>query len=146
MIGAFLAKRNIPKALEALNNRDLEAFLKDWAEDATLVHPGDVPGVSGTHSGKSAIRAFYRRELEQFPKLRITPKHIAISSILDLTGNNVVAMHWDADLTNGDGFRLQNSGVSILTIRDRKVVRMQNFVFDTGERFRTAWGHGKPKG
>ena len=27
-----------------------------------------------------------------------------------------------------------------------KIVYMQNFVFDTGEDFRKAWEHGKPKG
>lgn len=67
MIGALIAKRNVPKTLEALNRRDLETYLKDWVDDATLVHPGDVPGVSGTHTGKEAMRAFYQREFEQFP-------------------------------------------------------------------------------
>ena len=49
-------------------------------------------------------------------------------------------------MTNRDGFRLLNSGVSVMTIKNRKVVHMQNFVFDTSENFRKAWGHGKPKG
>ena len=144
MIGAILAKRNIPKVIESLNNRDLDTFLKDFADDAVLMQPGGVPGVSGTHAGKPAIRAFYEYELEQFPKLRLSPKHIAIDNILDMTGNNVVIMHWEADMTNRDGFRLLNSGVSVMTFKARKVVHMQNFVFDTGENFRKAWGHGKP--
>ena len=145
MIGAILAKRNIPKAIEALNNRDLETFLKGFADDAVLKHPGDVPGVSGTHTGKSAIRDFYQYELEQFPKLRLSPKHIAVDNILDMRGNNVVIMHWEADVTNREGFRLLNSGVSVMTIKDRKVVHMQNFVYDTGENFRKVWGNKKPK-
>jgi ketosteroid isomerase-like protein len=146
MIGAILAKRNIPKVVESLNKRDLDMFLEGFADDAVLIQPGDVPGVGGTHTGKSAIRAFYEYELEQFPKLRLSPKHIAIDNFLDMTGNNVVIMHWEADMTNRDGFRLLNSGVSVMTIKDRKVVHMQNFVFDTSENFRKAWGHGKPKG
>jgi hypothetical protein len=54
-------------------------------------------------------------------------------------------MHWEADMTNIDGFRLLNNGVSVMTIKDRKVVHMQNFVFDTGENFSKAWGPGKAK-
>ena len=146
MIGAILAKRNIPRAVESLNKRDLDTFLEGFADDAALIQPGSVPGVSGTHTGKSAIRAFYEYELEQFPNLRLSPKHIAIDNILDMTGNNVVIMHWEADMTNNDGFRLLNSGVSVMTIKDRKVVHMQNFVFDTSENFRKAWGHGKSIG
>ena len=89
MIGAILAKRNIPRGVESLNKRDIDTFLKGFADDAVLIQPGGVPGVSGTHTGKSAIRAFYEYELELFPKLRLSPKHIAIDNILDMTGNNV---------------------------------------------------------
>ena len=54
-------------------------------------------------------------------------------------------MHRDADVANDDGFRLQNSGESNLTIRQLQVVKMQNYVFDTGDRFLTAWGVRKPE-
>jgi hypothetical protein len=90
LIGALIAKREVPKSLEALNRRDLDAFLENWADEAVLIYPGDIEGISGTHSGKEAIRAFYQRDMEQFPSLQITPKHVAVSNLFDLTGNNVL--------------------------------------------------------
>ena len=50
MIGALIARRKASEGFEALNRRDLEVFLKDWADDATFIYPGDVSGVSGTHT------------------------------------------------------------------------------------------------
>jgi ketosteroid isomerase-like protein len=49
MIGAWIAKQKAPASLEALNRRDLDAWLKDWAEDATFIYPGDVRA-SGTYT------------------------------------------------------------------------------------------------
>jgi hypothetical protein len=56
-----------------------------------------------------------------------------------MTGNNIVVTHWDAEVTNGDGFQLQNRGGSVMTIQRGKVIHSQHYVFDTSERFRTAW-------
>jgi len=140
LIATLLVKYMVPKAIEALNRGDLGTFLEGFAEDAVLIHPGEVPGVSGEHRGKAALRAFYMHELEVFPKLHLTLKHIAVTNLFDMIGNNVVVTHWDADATNREGFRLLNSGISVMTIQRRQVVRMQNYVFDTGERFLTAWG------
>ena len=44
MIGALLAKQRIPEGMKALNQKNLDAFLKDWADEAVLVYPGDIPG------------------------------------------------------------------------------------------------------
>ena len=140
MIGTLIAKRNIPEGLEALNNRDIDAALKDWSDNAVLVYPGDIPGISGTHRGKAAIRAFYQRDFEQFPTLHLIPKQVAVTNLFDMTGNNVVIMSWDADATNRDGYRIQNSGVSVMEIQAGKLTHIQQYIFDTGEKFRTAWG------
>ena len=40
MIGALIARRNVPKAYDAINLHDLEAFLEDSSEDAVFVYPG----------------------------------------------------------------------------------------------------------
>ena len=55
MIGAMIGKRRVRSAFASLNRRDLPAFLANWAEDATFIFPGDVPGVSGKIEGKKAI-------------------------------------------------------------------------------------------
>ena len=140
MIGAMLAKRNIPKAFDALNRKDMDAYLKDWAQDAALVYPGDLPGISGTHKGIDAVREFYAREFQQFTRLRLTPKHIAVTNIFDMTGDNVVAIEWDAEITNIDGIHFKYSGVAMMTVRRRKVIRVVLYVFLTGEQLKNLWG------
>ncbi len=139
MIGALIIKRKVPESMAALERHDLDALLKDWADDAVLEYPGDIPEISGTHSGIEAIRAFYRRDFEQFPELEITPTHIAVTNLFDFTGNNVAIVSWDADVTNKKGFSLKNKGVSVMQIRQGKIRRVRTFIFDTGEIFRKAW-------
>lgn len=142
MIGAWLIKRRVPAAMAALCRHDPDAMLKDWADDAVLEYPGDIPGVSGTYTGIEAIRDFYRRDSEQFPKLDITPTHVAVTDLLDLTGDNVAIVSWDADVTNRNGYSLRNSGVHVMRIRKGKVRHVRVFIFDTGVRFRQVWSRG----
>jgi ketosteroid isomerase-like protein len=143
MIGVLLAKRNIPKAFDALNRKDIKEFLKDWADDAVMIYPGDVPGVSGTYKGKVAIRGFYKHEFEQFSNIHITPINIAVTNIFDLKGNNVVAVNWVVDVTNIDGYQINNGGVTIMKFQEGKLIHAKNFIFDTGDRLRKIWGYGK---
>lgn len=117
MIGTILAKQRIPEGIEASNQRNLDKFLKDWADEAVLVYPGDIPGISGTHTGKAAIRNFYESDFEQFPALKIIQKHIAVTNLFDMTGNDVVIVDWEAEAANQDGYRIQNSSVSVMKIK-----------------------------
>jgi hypothetical protein len=80
------------------------------------VFPGDVRA-SGVHSGKEAV-----------------------ANLFDMTGGNVVATRWD--VVNRQGRHGQNSGVTVTTLRRGKAVHIQDFIFDTGPNFRTAWGEG----
>jgi ketosteroid isomerase-like protein len=75
-----MAKRRSAAAFDVLNRRDIVAFLEGWADNATLVYPGDVDA-SGVRTGKEAIRAWRQRQSEQFPAARITVRHVAVSSI-----------------------------------------------------------------
>lgn len=70
VIGTLIVKRKTAEGFEALNRRDLDIYLKDWAKDAVLVFPGDIPNMSGEFTGKEAIRAWYQRDFEQFPTTR----------------------------------------------------------------------------
>jgi ketosteroid isomerase-like protein len=108
-------------------------------EDAVLVFPGEIPGMSGVFNGKEAIRAWYQRDFEQFPITRRRLKSVAVSNLFDLTGNNIVAVHWDFEGTSHNGVQIENSGVSMITIKGGKVVNIHIYVFDTGEKFRAAW-------
>jgi ketosteroid isomerase-like protein len=115
--------------MAALSRHDPDAMLKDWADDAIMGYSGNIPGVSGTYAGIEAIRDFYRRDAEQFPKLDITPTHIAITVLLDLTGENVAIVSWDAGVTNRSGYSLRNRGVNVMRIRRGKVQHARVFTF-----------------
>ena len=139
MIGTLIVKRKSAEGFEALNRRDLDTYLKDWAEEAVLVFPGDIPGMSGVFTGKEAIRAWYQRDFEQFPTTRRRLKSVAVSNLFDMTGDNMVAVHWDFEGTSRNGAQIENSGVSMITIKGGKVTHIHIYVFDTGEKFRAAW-------
>ncbi len=140
MIGAFLAKRSVEKGFAAFNRRDLDTYLQNWSKDAILIYPGDIPGVSGTYEGIEAIREWYERDFEQFPTLQLSLESVAISNILDMTGNNVLAIHWKVKATNRQGKSIDNSGVNVIDIERGRVIRIQTYIFDTGEKFREVWG------
>jgi ketosteroid isomerase-like protein len=140
MIGALLAKQRIPAWFEAMNRHDLDSLLKDYAEDAVLVYPGDVEGVSGIFTGKAILRDWYQRYFEQFPVVNQTVKNIAVSNIFDFVGNNVIAVEWEAEVKNRAGLHVTNSGVSIITSRLGKAAHITVYMSATGEKFREAWG------
>jgi ketosteroid isomerase-like protein len=142
MIGALLARRRVPAWFDAMSRHDLDALLKDYADDATLVYPGDVNGVSGTFTGKATLRAWYQRYFDQFPVIRNTLKNIAVSNIFDFMGNNVIAVQWETEVVNRDGLQVKNSGVSIVTARRGKAIHIRVYMSVTGDKFRAAWGVG----
>ena len=65
MIGALMAKRLAGAVMDALSGRDFDAFLRDFAEDATFIYPGNVPA-SGVHKGEAGnprlVRALVRAD------------------------------------------------------------------------------------
>ncbi len=139
MIGAIIAKQKISSAFDALNRRDFSAFLAAWRDDCTFIYPGDLP-VSGKMEGKAAIEKWFRNFLDQFPKIKFTVKSVCVDNIFDMLGTNTVAAHWDIDYTNEDGKEIENSGVSIIKIKFGKAELVTDYYFDTGDKFRTAWG------
>jgi ketosteroid isomerase-like protein len=104
MIGAIIAKKKVRAGLEALNRRDIPAFLSGWADDAVWNYPGDLP-VSGRFVGKQAISGWFENLMLQMPHLKFTVHSVSVSNVFDLVGNNVAAAHWEVDFTNRDGYR-----------------------------------------
>jgi len=138
MIGTLIAKKALAGAFDALNRRDLQAFMAPWREDASFIFPGEIYA-SGTYAGKSAVEGWFRQFFEQFPSIRFDLKAVCVSNIFDLTGNNVGAVRWDVTLTNREGRSGTNSGVSVVTINGGKIVHLQDFIFDLGENFKKNW-------
>lgn len=139
MVGAIIAKRNVSLAFDALNRRDFSAFLSAWRDDCVFIYPGDIP-VSGKMEGKKSIENWFQNFLDQFPEIKFTVKNICVENIFDFVGTNVVSAHWDVDLTNRDGKKVQNNGVTVINIKFGKALVVTDYIFDTGNKFRTAWG------
>ena len=139
MIGALIAKKKIASAFDALNRRDISAFLSAWRDDCVFMYPGDI-SVSGKMEGKATIEKWFRNFMEQFPKIKITLKSVCVKNIFDFTGTNVVAAQWDVEYTNRDGKEIQNTGVTIINTRMGKALSVTDYYFDPGQKFREAWG------
>lgn len=138
MIGALIAKRKVASGFESINRRDLDAFLANWADDATFVFPGHI-SVSGAKVGKPAIADYFRKLLDQYPKLTFTVKNVFVQNVLALGGTNALAVEWDIQVTNRNGRDLASSGVTIIHVKRSKVVFARDYVFDE-EMVRQGWG------
>ena len=138
MIGALLAKKALADAFQALNRRDLSKFMSTWRDDGVFVYPGQI-SESGTFQGKSAVEGWFRNFFDQFPKIQFDVQDICVRNIFDLFGTNVVAVHWNIQLTNREGRVGRNSGVTVVHIERGRVFLVKDFIFDLGEDFRRNW-------
>jgi ketosteroid isomerase-like protein len=139
MIGAIIAKMKTRSAFEALNQRDFPKFSAAWRDDCVFIYPGDVK-MSGKHEGKAAIEKWFKKFLEQFPQIHFSLKNVCVDNILDFVGTNTVAVHWDLKMTNRDGAKIKNSGVTVITIKFGKALYVKDFFFDSNETVKNAWG------
>jgi ketosteroid isomerase-like protein len=140
MIGAIISKSKVRAAFDALNRRDLQTFISGWAEDATFFYPGNV-SASGKMEGKKTIQEWFRKYLDQFPKLNFTLKNICVQNIFAFGGTNVVAVESDLNLTNREGKDFQFSGVTVINVKKGKVVLVRDLIFDIVV-LKRAWGEG----
>ncbi|MGZ4913215.1 MAG: nuclear transport factor 2 family protein [Halobacteriota archaeon] len=140
MIGVFLAKKAITSLYEGLNQHNLSKVMAVSQDDAEYVYPSGIPNVSGTYKGKDAIEGWLRNFFDQFPRIQFDIQNICFQNIFDLTGTNVIAVHWDLQVTNRDGRVGENSGVSVINIKGGKAFLVREFIFDQGENFKLGWG------
>lgn len=138
MIGALVAKNAISNAFDALNQHDLTKFMSTWRDDGVFTYPGDIYA-SGTFQGKSAVEGWFKKFFEQFPKIQFDVQDICVRNILAFGGTNVVAVHWNIQLTNREGRVGQNSGVTVISIKGGRVVHVKDFIFDLGENVKRNW-------
>ena len=138
MIGVFIAKKTIANSFEALNQHNLSKFMSAWRDDGVYIYPGEIPE-SGTFKGRDAVEGWFRNYFDQFPTIQFDIQNICVRNIFDLTGTNVVAVHWDLQLTNRDGRVGKNSGVTEINIKGGKAFLVKDFIFDQGENFKLMW-------
>ena len=139
MIGTIIAKNNLIRSFQALNNHDLDGFMSAWRDDGVFIYPGEL-SVSGTFEGRDAVEKWFRNFFDHYPKLYFDVHDICFKNIFDFTGNNVAAIHWNLEVTNRDGREGQNSGVTVITIEGGKAVRVKDYIFDQGQNFKLNWG------
>ncbi len=139
MIGAIVAKKAIANSFEAMNRHDLSKFMSVWREDGVFIYPGEIRE-SGTFEGKSAVEGWFRNFFDQFPRIQFNIQDICVKNIFALSGTNVVTVHWNIELTNRNGRKGQNSGVTVINIKGGKVFLIKDFIFDLGENFKLNWG------
>jgi len=137
MIGAMVAKKKILSGFDSMNRHDLDAFLTNWTEDAVFIYPGNF-SVSGEQKGKKAVVEWFQNFMKQFPVIKFTIKNVCVENIFDLVGTNVLAVSWDIKLNNQAGEEFQNSGVTVITLKNRKAVLVRDYIFDL-EVARKAW-------
>ncbi len=139
MIGAMIAKVKSAKAMDALNRRDIPAFLADYADDAIFFFPGMV-SASGTFRGKKAIQEWLSKFLDQFPKYTFAVKNVCVRNILTLGATNAVAIEWEFSYTNRQGTQDVNKGATVIDIRKGKIVRAQVYIGFDATAQKKAWG------
>lgn len=139
MIGALIAKSKVTSSYDLLNNRDIKRFLANWHDDATWVYPGNL-SVSGEFKGKPAIEGWFQKMLDRFSSIRITPNNVCVKNILDLVGTNVVTVEWDEENITTEGNKALFSGVTVITLKFGKAVHARDYIFNTDEETRKAWG------
>jgi ketosteroid isomerase-like protein len=129
MIGAFLAKRAARKAFAAMNRHDLEAFMSAWSEDAAFEFPGSSI-LAGRYQGKAAIRAWFSRWWNRFPRTVFTLQAVSVDDIMAFGGTNTVHVEWLLDEMDEQGRTFHLSGVSALHARAGKVVLVKDYIFE----------------
>jgi ketosteroid isomerase-like protein len=140
MIGAIIAKHAIKSGFNALNEGDLEKFMKAWSEDCIWIYPGKVKA-GGRFAGKAEVKNWFGEFIRQFPQRKFILNHVGVEDIFDLAGSNTISAQWDLELTNKDGFNLTNSGVTILKLKGSKVIQGEDFLSTSdGDDYKRAWG------
>jgi ketosteroid isomerase-like protein len=140
MVGALIAKQAIRSGFDALNKGDLEKFLKAWSENAIWIYPGKVKA-GGQFVGKAEVKRWFEEFIKQFPQMKFILKNVGVDNIFDMVGNNTIFAQWDLELTNKDGLKSTNSGVTVLKIKGSKVIHGEDFMTTIdGDDYKRAWG------
>jgi ketosteroid isomerase-like protein len=131
MIGTIIARQAVKTGFVALNNQDIKKFMKSWAEDSCWIYPGNLL-VSGTFTGKGAVQAWFENFCKHFTKFTFDVRCICAANIFAFGGNNIIVAEWKLHLTNNVGENYENEGVTVLTIKNAKVVMGRDYLDNSG--------------
>ena len=94
MIGTLITRRAVQAGFAALNRGDANALMKLWDDECTFFYPGKVKA-GGNYEGKPQLRAWFEGFFAQFPHRKYTIKHIGLTNLFDVAGNNTVFVSFD---------------------------------------------------
>ncbi len=114
---------------DAMERKDLDGVMKDFAEDAVFEYPGHTI-VSGRHEGKAAIRAFFARLFDVMGSLHFTISHAAMSNPVGFTFSNVVYVAWVNEPATRGGRRGRVEGITAAHFHGGKVAYVRDYIFD----------------
>lgn len=137
MLGTIIAKKLVRSAFSYFNNRNMEKFLSLWDDNSIFIYPGKL-SVSGTKKGKSAVSDWFNNLMNAGPSVHFSIKSICVSNIFDLVGTNVITVEWDNSVTNRKGVSMLISGVSVIRIKNGKIINVCDYIFDP-EMLPIAW-------
>jgi ketosteroid isomerase-like protein len=137
MIGAIILKTIMGSGTNVMNERDVDAVLKHWRDDAVMIYPGSTI-VSGRTEGKEALKDFFEKFMEQFPELEFSIDETYIKSMFALGLSNTVASEFSVKYTNKHGEHFENSGVTVIQVKNGKVAQIKDYYFDV-EKLNKAW-------
>ena len=83
MLGALIMKVTAASGFKAVNNRDIDTFLKDWHQDAVFIYPGKS-SMSGEFSGIDVVRDWWEKFFARFQDVRFVCKGVYIKNFLAL--------------------------------------------------------------
>ncbi|HEX9038778.1 MAG TPA: nuclear transport factor 2 family protein [Ktedonobacterales bacterium] len=129
MIGALLIKRGVRHGFELLNQKDLAALSRLWAEDGVFAFPGETP-ISGRYEGQQAIAGFFRRGFNRMATIHFTVERIAVAHPFALGLTNTVLCAWALDETSHDGISIHIAGVSVFEFHHGRCVAARDYIFD----------------
>jgi ketosteroid isomerase-like protein len=138
MIGAVILKLALRGAMNDLNHRRKDKIIANYADDAVLIYPGKF-SMSGTRKGKAAIKEFFDKYFDQFAEEHCVASETYVKNIFALRLTNSIAIRFHTKRTNKAGMVLENTGITRLKLKGRKVVELQDFYFDM-DTLQKMWG------
>lgn len=137
MIGALILKTVMGSGTNVMNERNVDAILKHWRDDAVMIYPGNTV-VSGRTEGKPALREFFSQFMEQFPQMDFRIDDTYIRNMFALGLSNTIASEFSVTYTNKHGEQFENCGVTVITLKHAKVAKIQDYYFDV-DKLNQAW-------
>ncbi len=109
----------IRKFFEVFNQRDLDKMEELLSPEAEFYFPKTQPLI-----GKNRILKFLSILFRQYPRLRFDIQRIIVD-------DDNAAIHWTNEGKNKRDVPYQNEGVTIMELRDGKIIFISDFFKDT---------------